>query len=430
MPERGANESYDVVVIGGGSAGISAAIQAARAGASTLLLEKTGMLGGTTTVGGVNFPGLFHAWGRQVIAGIGWDLVSRSVTESGGTLPDFTDYCRPHWQLQIRVNRFVYAALCDEAVHESGVELLFHSMLADVQPQATGTGWQVTLCAKSGLTDIDAAVVVDATGDANATALAGFPIRIPDENQPATLGCHASGYDVANLDIDSINRAFKVEVEAGRLSFTDASWSTTDPYIGRWLHAYGMQANHIHHINARDSQGKTRLETEARKSLLRLYRFLRQQPGLENLVIDQVSTECGVRETATIQGKATVTVQDYQSGRLWDDAVCHSFYPIDLHVSSGGGLDMKPLAEGVVPTLPRAALLPAGSTNFLVAGRCISSDRLANSALRVQASCMATGQAAGAMAALSASRGLDPEQLPLADVRALLRDHDAIVPGE
>ena len=123
-----------------------------------------------------------------------------------------------------------------------------------------------------------------------------------------------------------------------------------------------------------------------------------------------------------------MTVEDYQSGRVWDDAVCYSFYPIDLHKSTGGGLQMEPLAEGVVPTLPRGALLPAGSNNFLVAGRCIASDRLANSALRVQATCMATGQAAGAMAALSALTGIDPEALSLAEVHALLRQHGAIVP--
>lgn len=423
-------QQFDVVVIGGGTAGVVAAVQAGRAGAKTLLVEKVGMLGGTTTVGGVNFPGLFHAWGRQVIAGIGWELVTRCVAESGGVLPDFANYQCPHWQLQIRVNRFVYAALCDEAVCDAGVDVLFHTMLADVMPEAEGRGWQLTLCTKGGLTEIGAAVVVDATGDANAAALADLPLHIPDESQPATLAYQASGYDVADLDMDTINRAFDAEVRAGHLSYTDASWSTTEPNIGRWLHGYGTQANHIHHINARDSEGKTRLELESRRSLLRLYRFLRQQPGLENLVIEQVSPECGVRETATIQGKATVTVEDYQSGRLWEDAVCHSFYPIDLHISSGTGLEMKPLAEGVVPTIPRAALLPAGSQGFIVAGRCISSDRLANSALRVQATSMATGQAAGAMASLSVASGLEVEELSMSDVRALLREHGAIVPGD
>jgi hypothetical protein len=184
----------------------------------------------------------------------------------------------------------------------------------------------------------------------------------------------------------------------------------------------------VHHINARDSAGKTRLELEARKRLLRLYRFLRRQPGLEALDIAHLAPECGVRETAIIRGKRTVTVADYCSGRLWEDAVCYSFYPIDLHTSNGGGLRCEPLREGVVPTVPRGALLPEGSRNFLVAGRCLSSDRLANSALRVQATCMATGQAAGAMAALSASKRLDPEDIPVVNVHTLLREHGAIIP--
>jgi len=424
------NGHYDVVVIGGGTAGVVAAVQAGRAGAKTLLVEKNGMLGGTITTGGVNFPGLFHAWGRQVIAGIGWELVTRCVAESGGTLPDFANYQRPHWQLQVRINRFVYAALCDEAVVDAGVHILFHTMLAGVEPQVEGHGWQVTLCTKDGLVEQVATVVIDTTGDANATALAGFPVHIPGETQPATLSCQASGYDPADLDIDTINRAFDVEVRAGRLSYTNASWNTTGPAIGRWLSSHGAGSSHIHHINARNSEGKTRLELESRKSLLRLYRFLRQQSGLENLVIEQVSPECGVRETVTIQGKRTVRVEDYQSGRVWDDAVCYSFYPIDLHISSGGGLQCKPLAEGLVPTVPRGALLPVGSSNFVVAGRCIASDRLANSALRVQATCMATGQAAGAMAALSARTGVDPEMLPIADVYAILGEHGAIVPRD
>lgn len=423
------DKPYDVVVIGGGAAGVTAAVQAGRAGARTLLVEKTGMLGGTTTNGGVNFPGLFHAWGRQIIAGIGWDLVTRTISEIGGTLPDFTNYARPHWQLQIRVNRFVYAALCDETLVEAGVHILFHTMIAGVKSGADGCGWQVTLCTKSGLADVNARVLIDATGDANAAAVAGFPVQIPDENQPATLACLASGYDPENLDIEAIDGAFDAEVRAGRLTYTDASWNAAAPDIGRWLRSYGSQANHIHHINARDSEGKTRLELESRRGLLRLYRFLRQQPGLENLVIEQVSPECGVRETATVQGKCTVTAQDYTSGRLWDDAVCHSFYPIDLHKSSGGGLQCEPLVEGVVPTIPRGALLPQGSRYLLVAGRCIASDRLANSALRVQATCMATGQAAGALAALSASTGVDPEELPISAVHRLLREHGAIVPS-
>ncbi|MBI1336093.1 MAG: FAD-dependent oxidoreductase [Phycisphaera sp.] len=424
------DRQYDVMVIGGGSGGWVAAAQSARVGARTLLVEKTGMLGGTTTTAGVNFPGLFHAWGKQVIAGIGWEVVNRTVEETGQTLPDFGDYARHHHsKLQIRVNVFVYAALCDETVVQSGARILFHAMPAALKPMTGNTGWHVTLCTKNGLEDYTAKVVIDATGDANAVSLAGFELNIPDTLQPATLSCRAGGYDFNKLDIDAIKSAYQEQVQAGRLQYTDAGWNTQEPDVRRWLRVRGANANHIHHISARDSCGKTKLELEARASLLRLYRFLRTQPGLEKFEIESVCPECGVRETATIKGKKTVTVGDYRNGRVWDDALCYAFYPIDLHRSEGDGLNKQPLEEGVVPTVPRGALLPAGSRNLIVAGRCVSSDRLANSALRVQASCMAMGQAAGAMAALSAQSGLDPEALAIEDIRDMLRQHGAIVPG-
>lgn len=419
---------YDVMVIGGGTAGVVAAVQAGRAGARALLVEKTGMLGGTTTTGGVNYPGLFHAWGQQVIAGIGWELVSRCVEETGGSLPDFANFRRAHNLLQVRVNPFVYAALCDAAVVAAGCELMLHAMPAVVVPLEDRPGWQVTICTKTGLQSFNTTVLVDATGDANAVELAGFPVHLSAETQPATLSCRAGGYDPGALDYEAINRAYEKEVQSGRLEYTDGSWNTTAPNVGQWLRARGANASHTHRINGRDSQGKTALELASRAGLLRLYRFLKGQPGLGNLVIESVSPECGVRETATIRGKCTITVEDYCSGRVWDDALCYAFYPVDLHKSSGDGLHKEVLAEGTVPTVPRGALLPAGSRNLVVAGRCVSSDRLANSALRVQASCMAMGQAAGAMAALSARSGLDPDELPMAEIRSLLRMHHAIVP--
>ena len=427
-----ASSNYDVIVLGGGTAGVVAAIQAGRAGARTLLVEKTGMLGGTVTNGGVNYPGLFFAWQRQVIAGIGWELVTRCLAETGQALPAPTHpVARTHGCHHIPVDAAVFAALCDEAVLAAGATLLLHTMVAAVVPAAGGAGWTVTLCTKTGLTTRTARVLIDATGDANAVALAGFPLTLPtDDIQPATLSCRATGYDVAALDLPGINRALEAEVQAGRLEYTDVSWIATRADAGRWLNNHGRNANHTSWINARDSEGKTQLEVTARRNLLRAYRFLRRQPGLEQLRLEALAPECGVRETATIQGQATVTLADYVSGRVWPDAVCYSFYHVDLHVSRGNGIEGRPLPDGVVPTIPRGALLPAGSRNFLVAGRCISSDRLANSALRVQATCMAVGQAAGALAALAVRQGCDPADLPLADVRALLTKHGAIVPPE
>ena len=160
---------------------------------------------------------------------------------------------------------------------------------------------------------------------------------------------------------------------------------------------------------------------------MRLYRFLKKQPGLEKLEFKLNAAECGVRETRTIVGLETVTAEEYAAGKKYKDAVSHAFYPIDLH-DAKVGLDKRNLTPGIVPTVPRGALIPRNTRHLLAAGRILSSDRLANSALRVQATCMATGQAAGALAALSVRLGVPAEEIPMPELRRLLEANRAIVP--
>jgi hypothetical protein len=419
---------YDVIVIGGGTTGVIAAVQASRAGARCLLIEKSGMCGGTMTSAGVSFPGLFHAWGRQVIAGIGWELVERCVREMGDTMPDFSDLTKRHWEHQVQVDRSLYAMLCDEALADAGVEVLFHTMIAGLR--RTDDTWELTLCTKSGLKSIPARVVIDCTGDANVIALAGGEINTSDELQPGTLIYSVSGYDVETLDVDAINRAFVAEVEAGRLLITDICWETSEPDVSLWLHVHGGNRGHIAVENAQSSEGKTRLELDSRAVLLRVFRFLRTQPGLSDLRIDFMAPESGVRESVTFVGEETITVEDYESGRMWPDAVCYAFYPIDLHTIEEKRLEYRGLSEGVVPTVPLRALIPRDMPDMLGAGRCLSSDRVANSSLRVQATCMATGQAVGALAALAVRQSCDVRDVPQDNLHTMLREHGAIVPEQ
>lgn len=416
---------YDVIVVGGGTAGGPAAAQAARLGARTLLVEKNGALGGTTTVAGVSLPGLFHAWGQQIIAGIGWEAVSRSVREAGMTLPDFSRWAElPHHRLQVRVSPAVLAAVLDDVVVGSGAELLLHAIVAEAGWD--GDSWRLTLATKDGLHRVRAGAVVDCTGDADIVALSGLPRYTRARRQPGTIMVRLGGYDLASIDVDAVQAAHDDAVRRGDLLPADLAHNP----VAKFLRVRGENAIHVTGVQGGTSRDKTAAELAGRRTLLRILRFLRRQPGLEAVRIDSWATETGIRESWTIHGHASITVQDYVSGRAWPDALSYSFYPIDVHRPDGDGIDIRPLPYGTLPTIPRAAMVPRGSTRLVVAGRAISGDQEASSAYRVQASSMAMGQSAGVLAARAVASGSDVMDLPLEQVRADLRAHGAILPGD
>jgi len=415
--------SVDVLVVGGGTAGTIAAIQAARAGARTAIVERGPQLGGTMTTGGVAFPGLFHAWGRQIIAGIGWELVCRTADLGGGDLPDFSEpHGHAHWLHQIRLNGSLYAALAEEACLDAGVELFYYEIPTDVVQFEDG--WAVEAVGKGIRHRIRCRQLIDCTGDADVVALAGYTRARGEETQPGTLQFRLGGYDADKLDAALIEARYRQALAEDRLLPGDVA-HTSAPFLN-FLRSGGRNAQHVLGADGSTSMTQTQANVEGRRSVLRLLRFVRSLPGCENAEILAMAPETGIRETYRIVGETTVTVDDYISGRIFPDAVCHAFYPVDVHTEEG--VDPEQLQPGVLPTVPLRALIPRGSRNLLVAGRCVSSDRQANSALRVQAPCMAMGQAAGAAAALGAREGVTPGAVPRIDLAALLRAHGAIVP--
>ena len=134
----------DVLVVGSGSAGITAALQAGRAGARTLLVERSFQLGGTTTTGGVAYPGLFDAWGKQVIAGIGWELIKESVELDGGKFPDFSKVPRAHHHNQIQINQFIFALLAEEKCREANVGIAYYEFPSKVTKPIKDGRWTVS----------------------------------------------------------------------------------------------------------------------------------------------------------------------------------------------------------------------------------------------------------------------------------------------
>ncbi len=409
--------SVDVLVIGGGTAGTFAAISAAKQGASVLLIEKNGILGGTVTVGGVNFPGLFFAWGKQIIDGPCWESIERTVTLGGATLPEIQYQPKEHFTEQIRLNKAIYAHVLDQMCAESNVQVLLHSMLSYVIE--TDDGVSALITDKDGLFGVTATCIIDATGDANITHMLGYPTVVSEIQQPATLANVLGGYDFEKLDIARIEQAIGESEELAVFQ------ELTPEKLINYLSRYFLDI-HIPVKDAFDSVTKSKLEQDSRQKILQIISALKKIDGLDNIFISYICNECGVRETRRIMGEAEITANDYMEAKRFDDAICYAFYPIDLHVMDG--IKQHFLQPEQVPTVPFGALRPKGSKYLLVCGRCIASDALANSAIRVQAVAMATAQAAGCAAAIMSRRTITSSQVEYAELCESLKVLGAIVP--
>ena len=421
-PQNPAVLNVDVLVVGGGSAGHVAAIQAGRMGAKTVLLERNSQLGGTTTTGGVNFPGLFHAWGKQVISGIGWELVAKSVEIDGKELPNFSKVPKSHPEHQVLINAELYTLLAEEACLDAGVSLAYYQFPQEVVESKEG--WLVNVVGQGVQYQLRCRQIIDCTGGASVVGMLGFERRWSEVRQPGTHVVTYTGfdYDVVRENAALIQKMYDEAFAKGTLQKGD-TWSGR--IMGTIMSTRGGN-NHIFGADSTNAATQTQTNLAGRKCVLRVLKFLKSIPGGENATIGIMRNETASRETFRIKGETTLTVNDYTSGRIFDDALSYSFYPIDLHDEHG--VKPKPLAHGTVPTIPLRALIPKGSKNLIVAGRCLSSDRLANSAARVQASCMGMGQAAAVTAALAARMNTTPLGVPLADIRQDLKTYHAIVP--
>ena len=409
----------DVLVVGGGTSGVIAAIQAGRAGRKVILVENGSQLGGVTTTGGVNFPGIFFAWGKQIIGGIGWELVQETVSLNGDTLPNFSiPHGRQHWKHQVRLSGPLYAVLAEEKCLQAGVQLRYYE--TPVSVAFAKNQWTVKTVGKGTETEITCNQLVDCSGNAFAAHLAGFDLLRESVIQPGTLQFLIGGYDFEKLDLKMIEKEYEKEVSKGKLVKKEFR------SIVGLLKNKGDNVQHIFNADSSTSERHTVANIDGRTSLLKMLRFLKTLPGLENTKLVDMQTETAVRETYRIDGLYKITETDYVTGKMFDDAVSYSYYPIDVHDENGVVPDH--LMEGVVPTVPLRALVPKKSRNFIVAGRCVSSDRLANSALRVQASCMGMGQAAGAAAALASTQNKSPSELSIKELRDLIAAHGGIIP--
>ena len=424
-------KKYDIIVAGCGCAGFAAAVQAGRLGKNVLIIEKNGMPGGIMTVGGNNDVAQFYAHQNQIIAGIGWEFVNLLKEEGGAVIPDMHKTGVPHWYYGVHVNIPLAAAKMDEMLLDAGVDICYEQFICAANVESDRDGKKISsilVTSKSGLVEIGADVFIDCTGDGDLSVFAGADYECGEPTgkglslQPGTIRAYLGG-SVSDYSVENINASLKDSIDSGVLSPPD----TKGAGIRQLLDSRYNNINHISGFNGADSHEKTLADIEGRQCVKRLYMALKKagiSPDLES-----ISPETAMRETRRIVCDMKITVDDYVSARKYPDGICNSFYPIDLHRDGMDGIYQIFLTDGQVPSIPLSAMTVCGLSNLFVAGRCAWGDRLANSAYRVKASCMAMGQACGAAAAQAVdensgrTRGLDIRKL-----RDTLVKNGAIVP--
>jgi|YNPNPStandDraft_1061719.scaffolds.fasta_scaffold00456_9 hypothetical protein len=442
---------HSIIVLGGGIAGCAAAVQAARLGYDTLLIESYGFLGGTATAGLVNpFMSSTTSRGKALIGGI-FTEIRQWLAASDGLLDASFDSEQMKLVLQ-------------NMVTDSGAKLRLHTSFVDARAYSGGDICVRTF-SKSGFEEFHCDRLVDASGDADAAVALGAGYQMGDESglcQAVTLMFDLGGVDLVRAltyvrdnpdqmrfpklppdanaqslaeDVISVAGYYNLVAQARACGEYDAPGDLIF-YIGRPRRGeVSFNTTHIGNVDPTNADDLTRAEIELRSQMASIASFVRKYvPGFENSYLLRSAPQVGVRETRRIVGDYVFSKSDVTEGRKFPDAICRLAYPVDIHSGRGEGYTreeerIRPQGppDGDWYEIPYRCLLPSGVENVLVAGRCVSSTHEGQGAIRIMPAVCAMGQAAGAAAALSLKTGVAPRCVEPAMLRSVLVEHGAIL---
>jgi len=421
-------ERFDVLVAGGGPAGCAAAIAAARNGASVLLVEASGTLGGMGTTGLVPAWAPFSDGKSIVYRGIAQEIFELSKSCMQHVKPDATDW--------VALDAEALKRIYDKLVRDSGATVLFHTHVADVVREGARIDVAV-LANKSGLTACRAKCYIDCTGDADVVAFAGFPYLYGDEQtggiQPTTL-C----FTLTNVDEYHYKNWYTPENKMTdvmvALYHSDKYPLVTDNLSCNSLvgpRTVGFNCGHLWDVKPTDPYNLSTALMQGRELAYQIWAGVCEQwpDAFASSFLVSTAQMLGVRESRRIVGEYTLTAQDYLQKKSFPDEIGRNSYYMDVHLSKEESdlvLEGKKTFEefdkgrasyapGESHGIPYRSLIPKGAENLLVAGRIISCDHQLQGSVRVMPICLVTGQAAGTAAAMAVQCGaaskVDPEEL-------------------
>ncbi len=447
--------STDVLVVGGGPAGVCAAIAAARNGARTVIVEQGNCLGGMATRGLVApFMTCYDTTGHiMVIRGIFEEIVDRMVALGGAIHPREVRAGTPFsaWitaghdhltPFDAEILKYVLDCMCDEA----GVKVMYHTSLVDaILKGSTLTG--IRVLNREGLATISAKVTIDATGDGDLAARAGAPCTFGNSElgrvQPSTLFFHINNVDTPALvkDVEAHLHEFRkvngvsyralhwrVE-EAEAAGEWDIARKSVNIYRGVREDEWAVNCTRIANVDATSTESLSAAEKEGRRQVQELMNFFHKYvPGCREATIKSSASTLGIRESRHVQGEYILTADDLLQGVVPDDSILCASNSVDVHGRNGANTtEYKTVENGQWYGLPLRSLIPLEIDGLIVAGRAISASSDAAGAVRVMPPCMAMGHAAGITAALAATKGAAPRRIAPEDVRSILKQQKAFL---